>query len=74
METSKESQEKTASEMAFRNEAIARLKSLAADNAQVKQYSNRAPTRTSNRRNIAGGISGLQSLRPSLGNQFYKKK
>ena len=58
--------------MAFKNKAIQTINSLASENARLKDTMGKTKP-IANRKNIAKNISGLQTLRPSLGNQFKKQ-
>jgi len=71
--TSTEKKELTAEEMSFRNDAVAKIKSLQTENAKLKDSVGRVSRKRSSdaKRRIgtaAGSISGLQRLgsRPSL--------
>lgn len=71
--TSTEKKELTAEEMSFRNDAVAKIKSLQTENAKLKDSVGRVSRRRSSdaKRRIgtaAGSISGLQRLgsKPSL--------
>lgn len=68
--TSTEKKELTPEEMSFRNDAVAKIKSLQTENAKLKDSVGRKRSSDAKRRigTAAGSISGLQKLgsKPSL--------